>query len=77
MASVGLRGQNGYAYCTSNTILRLVFETKFCPKINGLGVKVEQTHRHFSQFLNIVIQILLISNNSANTKFASMYIRYK
>ena len=54
MASIGLRGQNEYAYCTSNTILRLVFETKFCPKINGLGVKVEQTHRHFSQLYTYI-----------------------
>ena len=49
MASVGLKGQNEHAYCTTNAILRLVFEIKFCPKINGLGVKVEHTDRHFSQ----------------------------
>ena len=45
MASIGLRGQNEYAYCTTNSILWGVFETKFCFKSYGLGVKVEHTDR--------------------------------
>ena len=50
MASIGLRGQNEYAYCTTNSILWGVFETKFCFKSYGLGVKVEHTDRQTDSF---------------------------
>ena len=50
VASDDLGGQIEYAYCTSNAIVEGVYETKFFCKINGLGVKVEQTDTHTDSF---------------------------
>ena len=50
MASIGLKGQNEYAYWTNNSILWGAFETKFCFKSYGLGVKVEHTDRQTDSF---------------------------
>ena len=50
MASNDLGGQIEYAYCTSNSIQWGVYETIFFCKINGLGVKVEQTDIHTDSF---------------------------
>ena len=49
-ASDDLGGQSEYAYCTSNASLGGVYETKFFCKINGLGLKVEQTDRQTDSF---------------------------
>ena len=66
MASSGLRGENEYSYCTTNSILWGVFETKFCFKSYGLGVKVEHTDRRTDSFRFYIYRLHYFASKRIN-----------